>query len=410
MRNLTMTAKEKTLDSPPLPKIHHLLRALHTYLPYSLPLYRRLQFHLSHPNPPFAQVFDAFSPLSTLSQEKLSTEQWLSHAAKQEDISKQTPWLCSHIDLSAAGQTQVWTFANWEIPEVRRLGATAQDAETRRRLLQALFETIYDRDAPLIPVTRPKGFLKVKKIGREDVLFSHTRVLFGAMNLCVRSLIPDGSSERLDDGTLHYLLPGGHGQVIIIRVDEPYMKYLFSTPSPSDSSHLEEGQQNGAPRSHARLPPGYYFGPMPNEHLPQVVARTSIPRGLDTMASFFSLALFHHSDLTPVGWGFLGKDASLTSLHTEPDHRGKGLAVLLSKELFRHQNEHFRTLGDEEADGCQVDWAHADVAEGNVASRKVMEKIGGRVEWETCWIEVELESLVGREGLWRALRTRADDR
>jgi hypothetical protein len=25
------------------------------------------------------------------------------------------------------------------------------------------------------------------------------------------------------------------------------------------------------------------------------------------------------------------------------------------------------------------------------------------VRWETCWIEVELESWVGREGMWRAL-------
>jgi hypothetical protein len=108
-----------TPDSPRAEKIHLLLRALQSYLPYSLPLYRRLQFHLRHPNPPFAQVFDAFSPLSPLSQERLSSEQWLSHASKQESATEQIPWLCSHIDLSAAGQTQVWTFANWELPEIQ---------------------------------------------------------------------------------------------------------------------------------------------------------------------------------------------------------------------------------------------------------------------------------------------------
>jgi GNAT superfamily N-acetyltransferase len=389
------TAEERSPDSPPDAKIHHLLRALHTYLPYSLPLFRRLQFHLSHPNPPFAQIFDAFSPLSSLHKERLSSEQWLSLASKQASPTEQIPWLCSHIDLSAAGQTQVWVFANWEHPDIQTRDATPQDVEVRRRLLQALFETIYDRDTPRIPATGPKGLLKVKKIGREDVPFSRTRVLFGAMNLRVCALIPQGTGERLDDGTLHYLFPGAN-------VITPYMKYLFPTRSANSHLPASEAQRNGSEPG-VGLPPGYSFGPMPYQYLPLVLDRTSIPRGLDTMASFFSMALFYQQDPTPIGWGFLGKDASLTSLHTEPEHRGKGLAVLLSKELFRQQNEHFRTLGDEDAEREEVMWAHADVSEGNVVSRKVMEKIGGRVEWETCWIEVELESLVGGQGMWRAL-------
>ena len=148
-----------TPDSPRAEKIHHLLSALQSYLPYSLPLYRRLQFHLRHPNPPFAQVFDAFSPLSPLSQEQLSSEQWLSHASKQESVTDQIPWLCSHIDLSAAGQTQVWTFANWELPEIQAQATSARDLESRRQLLRALVETIYDRDAPLIPLAGPEGLL-----------------------------------------------------------------------------------------------------------------------------------------------------------------------------------------------------------------------------------------------------------
>lgn len=392
-----MTTAEEISESPSAQQIHLLLRALHTYLPYSLPLYRRLQFHLSHLNPPFAQVFDAFPSSHPLSNERLSAEQWLSVASRQKQITEQIPWICSHIDLSAAGQTQVWVFANWEHPEIQKEEPTAQGLEVRRRLLQALFEKIYDHDVPLIPETGPKGRLKVKKVGKEDVPFSRTRVLFGALNLCVRSLIPQGSGERLDDGTLHYLFPGGK---VIIRVDEPYMKYLFPTRSPHQS--LEE--QNGT-ESRVALPPGYSFGPVQYRYLPMVLDRTSIPRGLDTMASFFNIGLFYNQEPTPVGWGFLGKDASLTSLHTEPEHRGKGLAVLLSKELFRQQNEHFCTLGDEGKDD-EVFWAHADVAENNMASRKVMEKIGGKVEWQTCWIEVELESLVGQNGMWRALSKR----
>src|SRR2546423_4914284 len=171
------TTGDASSEAPSIRHIHLLLRALHTYLPYSLPLYRRLQFHMGHPNPPFAQVFETFSPLNPLSKERLSPEQWLSLASKQEPAEEQVPWICSHIDLSAAGQTQVWVFANWEHPQVQGQETRAPDLEARRRLLQALFERIYDCDVPLIPETGPKGLLKVKNVGREDVPFSRTRVL-----------------------------------------------------------------------------------------------------------------------------------------------------------------------------------------------------------------------------------------
>ena len=388
------TAGYPSSEPPSVPQIHLLLQALHTYLPYSLPLYRRFQFHLSHPNPPFAQVFNSFSPLSPLSKERLSAERWLLLACKQEQDAEQVPWICSHIDLSAAGQTQVWVFANWELPRIQKQQATLQTLNERGRLLQALFEKIYDRDVPLIPETGPKGLLQAKKVGREDVPFSRTKVLFGALNVCVRSLIPEGTGERLDGGTVHYLFPQ---EKVIMRAYDPYLKYLF----PTKSSCEPREEQNGT-EPHTTLPPDYTFGPMQYQYLQMVLDRTDIPRGLDTMSSFFGIGLFYKQDPTPVGWGFLGKDASLTSLHTEPEHRGKGLAVLLSKELFRRQNEHFRTIGDKDAQ-AEVDWAHADVAEYNLASRKVMEKIGGTVEWEDCWIDVELESLVGKTGVWRAL-------
>ena len=118
------------------------------------------------------------------------------------------------------------------------------------------------------------------------------------------------------------------------------------------------------------------------------------------MSSLFSVGVFYKNEPTPVGWGFLGKDASLTSLHTEPEHRGKGLAPLISKERVRHEQECFLTPG-EEAEG-EVQWAHADVDEGNVASRRVMEKMGGKQYWGVAWIEVELKTLVGSQGIWRS--------
>jgi hypothetical protein len=31
----------------------------------------------------------------------------------------------------------------------------------------------------------------------------------------------------------------------------------------------------------------------------------------------------------------------------------------------------------------------------------VMEKAGGAVMWEDCWVEVELERLFGEDGIWK---------
>lgn len=120
-----------------------------------------------------------------------------------------------------------------------------------------------------------------------------------------------------------------------------------------------------------------------------------------------SRAIFYGEEPDPVAWGFVGIDASLTTLHTEPGHRRKGLAVLLAGELLRMQAVSFKTPvykgkeEDERVDGGRAtEWGHADVLEENTGSIRVMEKAGGRVMWRDCWIEVELERLAGEGGWW----------
>jgi ribosomal protein S18 acetylase RimI-like enzyme len=99
----------------------------------------------------------------------------------------------------------------------------------------------------------------------------------------------------------------------------------------------------------------------------------------------------------PVAWCFMGIDASLATLHVEAEHRGKGIAVLLSREMMRWGMDDerggriFRTeislaIDDDDKDS----WVHADVATENMASRKVMEKLGGQSAWTITWTVVEL--------------------
>ena len=99
---------------------------------------------------------------------------------------------------------------------------------------------------------------------------------------------------------------------------------------------------------------------------------------------------------TPIAWGFLSVDGSLASLHVEPEHRGRGLAVQLCKEVIRAglaPGSIFRPIGERKSQGRAEEedvWAHADVAMTNIASRRVMEKVGGEIAWTDTWTVVEL--------------------
>lgn len=111
-----------------------------------------------------------------------------------------------------------------------------------------------------------------------------------------------------------------------------------------------------------------------------------------------------------IAWAFLGADGSLTSLYTEPAHRGKGLAKAVGRALMRGMVEGegeggmgFRTVeGEGGGGGGGGDWegmVHSDVAVGNKESVGVAVGLGGREGWEVRWVSVELgrvEGVVGR--------------
>ena len=372
-------------QSQPDSRVRLLLHDLHEYLPYSLPFYRRLQFHLSHPNPPYAQTFHSPAAAHRTGQPLSREDDWLHHELRQDLNARPAPWLAAHIDLSRAGETQIWVFANWECPRdtTPNQDPGAGEIEARRVVLQQLFETIYNAHCPQMPATPPEAWNLVKRRNMNNLPFSRTRVLFGACHALVRLLIP---------------------QAAITRVDAPYLKYLFPQNCYNSPPRAEQDCQTDA--REIELPAGYRYGELQEDHLTIVLDRSHIPRSIKTLASLLGIGLFHTSQASPVSWGFLGVDGSLTSLHTEPEHRGKSLAVLLARELFRQQGEFFRTKagGRQPARGAlEVPWAHADVSRSNMRSRRVMEKVGGSVSWEDWWVEVELEQVVGKDGCWRPL-------
>ncbi len=378
---------ESRSSLPTEAEVRSLLSTLEGYLPYSLPLYRRLQLYLAQPSdptgPPHAHIFQAFAKgLEGHKSERRpaeGSERLLQDGASDAtETILQRPWLAAHVDLSRSGETQIWVFANWECLSGKDYPTPqVEDIEIRRCLLLSFFEFVYTRCVPLMLPTPPLSFMKVKKLHGNHHSYSPSAVLLGSCNLSVCSLIPE---------------------LAIRRVDCSYMKYIFF--SAGDLQTLSDP----IPNTLATLPPGYRFGTLRQpEDLQLAIDRTTIPRTVETLALLPSRAVFFENEPGPVAWGFLGVDASLTSLHTEPHHRGKNVAVLLATELLRMQGEYFSARGFEARGDVNVKnkskLGHADVGEDNLGSKRVMEKAGGRPLWKVCWVEVELETLFSENSI-----------
>ncbi|KAF3390525.1 hypothetical protein F1880_008998 [Penicillium rolfsii] len=190
----------------------------------------------------------------------------------------------------------------------------------------------------------------------------------------------------------------------------PYYKYFF----PRDVFSPDVAGQTNTEAENP-LPDGYRYhdrrgrtGVLPYQ-LDLVQSRTHIPRPRKQLESIPSVAIYQdHGSASnedqdesenemPIAWAFLGVDGAVATLHVEPEHRGRGLALSLSKEVMRRGMEADGVfgakkigLGDGEMRGLVEDWVHAEVAGYNKASRRVMEKIGGKVLTTVVWTVIEV--------------------
>lgn len=371
-----------------------LLSRLDSLMPYSIPMVGRIQFHLDQPVSKTARIFIAVAS-GDVNDDGVGTSGWLDGwLSSAHDVglpagseTKTTPttlsppssqpWIAAHIDLVSYGQTQVWLFASWEHPSHSvRLSACHPDHSfdsdsnsapvttcVHTSLMTCLFAHISRHLVPEMPTSPPPDWLTLKRTGKYlTTPFSRDKVLFGTVNETLSRWFPDRARARTAPS---------------------HCKYIFSPETLRGALDVERGPTGSAiPANPVPLPEGYRFASMREQDLQVVLDRTQVPRTLDTMRPLVSVGLFHSSAAEPIGWGFLNKDGSIASLHTEPAHRGQGLAVALSRELLWQRA---RQRGGEPS------WAHADVAHSNRASRRVMEKLGGRVMWTVMWTEVHLE-------------------
>jgi ribosomal protein S18 acetylase RimI-like enzyme len=134
------------------------------------------------------------------------------------------------------------------------------------------------------------------------------------------------------------------------------------------------------------LPYGLRWGEMREQDIDIVKARTDIPRSTKTLLSLKSVGVFDEENDKAVAWSFLGLDGSLTTLHTEPEYRGKGLAKAVAVRIFRKY-----------APGLAVDnegnaWSHGDVYMGNVQSEAVCKSLGGQALSKVYWVRIDLDN------------------
>ncbi|OAL07278.1 hypothetical protein IQ06DRAFT_372278 [Phaeosphaeriaceae sp. SRC1lsM3a] len=325
--------------SPPLQ------RALRATLPYSINLVYRTQ-HTNRTE--HAKILATFPP-------------------EAENIPK--CWAAAYLDRSMRPETEMWIFAAGEIPhhssekgvcrECRKAVLALLDymsalpTPPMRADNQPALELAYQHEKEY-PEPGPDGTYPPSPGTYMRHLLLSKVILVGACHEQIAQIMREAKLVRRD-------MPGA---------DLTLNKFLFKL---SDLPRTKD------------LPKGLRWGQIREGDIEIVKARTSIPRTKDTLLSLKSVGVFDEESDRPIAWTFQGLDGSLTTLHTEPDHRGKGIAKAVAAKICR-----------EHAPGLAVDnegnaWSHADVYMGNVQSEGVCKSLGGQALWKDYWIRINLE-------------------
>ena len=335
-------------------------------LPYSLPLLRRCQSHTKqkHLTPSAEVCLITCSTISDTNSPKARNSISSNH---ETEIFDKRPWLAAYIDLTNSGQTQIWTFASWEVDFGKESNpAKAVLASPGYPAYKILFDTLLRRiqteHISKLSHDPPEQWQRLKLEGKRiSEPFSRSKILFGTIAECLWPFL---------------------SHCHIAREDKSYLKYIVTSQT---QAHHEP-----------TTPPNLHFAKIPEQHLQTIIDRTDIPRTIESIRQLPNIGLFDEHNV-PVAWGFLSNDGSISSLHTEPEYRGRGLAELVARQLILEQKVFYPDTENGTGDSLPSDsvaeaviYSDANVSVGNLASRRVMEKIGGEVMWKVAWVEIDL--------------------
>ncbi|KAL9602191.1 MAG: hypothetical protein Q9219_002055 [cf. Caloplaca sp. 3 TL-2023] len=429
--------------APPLPRAYHhpaplttLVPHLLPLLPNSLPLLRLIQFH---PQSPHARVYATFPPSTTPPSPVASSSSTTTPTETATDIKLNPPspaappppsFAATYIDRSAAPETECWVFSTYEVlaehgdfgafrsspspfPTTKKDGEEEKKAEEEARLqiVALLDEVAAAADSPrqrLLIGSLHHALLPLLT-STEDEIPPSVRVAAAtsssSSSTSSTTMVSKESESSSSNSTSRSSKSEGKGKGVLTAVGEPCWKWLIPLPPPP-SRFQKEGHT---------FPPNYHPSTLRRADLPTVLSRTAIPRREDTLAALKSACLRYlpsqdeNSDgKTPQGgdlvaWAFLAADGSLTSLHVEEGHRGRGLAggvvrLLLSSAAAAGGGG---AGGEGDEGGERRRWLTSDVFWDNHGGHGVARSVGGMEGWVCRWVVADLgrvrEVVLGEE-------------
>jgi len=323
-----------------------LIEALRPYLPYSLPLYRRLQ-----------------SPYKGNDHHILATPL---PRPKSEDLDSAC-FAAAYVERQRVPRAEGWIFLSCEAP-FHRSQSAAEEAlcSTCTDRLLAIVREISNIPAPAAVDTSESIETNARFLTHA---FDPSLLLLGSLNASI-ALFLRGR------GWLSNVHPG---------LNRTYLKYIFER----ESIPLTITDD---------LPEGLRWGEVREQDLELAQARTDIPRPASALRNSPSIAIFpiptaSQSELNgaPIAWAFIGIEGSLITLHVEEEYRGRGLAKKLAAKLFRTTLPEAFDIAGEQRGG----YGHADVAPANASSRAVCRSVGGKNvnEWQVCWTRLDIDKV-----------------
>jgi ribosomal protein S18 acetylase RimI-like enzyme len=278
-------------------------------------------------------------------------------------------WAAAYLDRAMRPETELWIFAAGELPN--HSSSEGFCLNCKKAVLSLLDYMSTLPTPPMRPDNLPAldlAYQHEKEFptpGPDGEYPAHPgtfmRHLLDAMVILVGACPAPVVDIMRENGLIRRDMPGAHLEL---------NKFVFKL---SDLPATRE------------LPKGLRWGEVREQDIETVKARTNIPRSAKTLLSLKSMGVFEGEGRKPVAWTFLGLDGSLTTLHTEPEHRGKGIAKAVAAKIIR-----------EYAPGLAVDergnaWSHADVYLGNIQSEIVCRSLGGKALWKDYWVRIDLE-------------------
>ncbi|KAF2754253.1 hypothetical protein EJ05DRAFT_153689 [Pseudovirgaria hyperparasitica] len=383
---------------------------LRQFLPHSLPLYRRLNHSFKTED---ALILSTFPPPDPNAA---------SHATPAELPRPHLLPQCfaaAFVDRSHRPATEMWLFLSGEVDGrcacARELGVRPtgdivsegqEDAQLGHTHVSDLDRAALESREPLLTPCASALLSLMKFVGTNVEWRPHTAErledveraarLVDAMKKAADEQHPEAMKSHYPEHA--FFLRDVHnpgvmklGAVAALPSTILHLYGLLVMPPIRDLAHhmyvfrVPDGLPHGR-----ELGRGLRWGKVREQDLDLVRIRSPIPKTHRTLKIWNSMSVYSTTDGTKesgqehsseaVAWAFLGYDGSLSSMHVEPEYRGKGIAKTLAAKLFREYPEE---------DG----WALAYVGVGNRESEAVCEGIGGVSKAWVWWLRVNMDTV-----------------